>query len=78
VQESVMSQVSLGYSHMIESYGIISHNRYGKIVHRPYSSCISSVENLIKTCYESPKKEINSHIFEYLIHNIKSYNSVKI
>jgi len=29
-------------------------------------------------CYESPKKEINSHAFEHLIHNIKSYNRVKI
>jgi len=26
-----------------------SHNRHGKVVHRPYSSCISSIENLIET-----------------------------
>ena len=24
-----------------------SHDKYGKVVHRPYSSCISSVENLM-------------------------------
>jgi len=28
----------------------MSHNRYGKTVHRPCSSCISSVENLTGTC----------------------------
>ena len=26
-----------------------SHDRHGKVVHRPYSSCISSVENLTET-----------------------------
>jgi len=30
------------------------------------------------TCYESPKKEIISHTFKHLIHNIKSYNKDKI
>jgi len=29
-------------------------------------------------CYESPKMEVNSCMFENLIHNIKSYNGVKI
>jgi len=29
-------------------------------------------------CYESPKKEIIFCAFEHLIHNIKSYNRVKI
>ena len=29
-------------------------------------------------CYESPKKEIVSHTFGYLIHNIKIYNRIKI
>jgi len=29
-------------------------------------------------CYESPKKELTSHTFEYLIYNLKSYNGVKI
>jgi len=29
-------------------------------------------------CYESPKKEIVSHAFEYLIYNLKIYNGVKI
>ena len=30
-----------------------SHNRHGKIVHRPYSSCISSIENLTGTLLSS-------------------------
>jgi len=38
---------------MIGSHGVISHDeshdRCGKIVHRPYSSYISSVKNLIGT-----------------------------
>jgi len=29
-------------------------------------------------CYKSPKKEIISHAFKHLIHNIKSYNKDKI
>jgi len=29
-------------------------------------------------CYESPKKGVNSCMFEYLIYNIKLYNGVKI
>ena len=31
-----------------------SHDRCGKIVHRPCSSCISSVENLTRTLLSSP------------------------
>jgi len=31
------------------SHHMMSHDRYGKVVHRPYSSCISSVENLTGT-----------------------------
>ena len=30
-----------------------SHDRHGKIVHRPCSSCISSVENLMRTLSSS-------------------------
>ena len=30
------------------------------------------------SCYESPKKEVISHAFEHLIHNIKMHNGVKI
>jgi len=44
VRESVMSQVSHSHSHMTGSHSVISHDRCGKEVHRPYSSCISSVE----------------------------------
>jgi len=29
-------------------------------------------------CYESPKKEVIFHMFEHLIHNIKTHNRVKI
>jgi len=32
----------------------------------------------ISICYESPRKEIVSYVFEHLIHNIKSYNGVEI
>jgi len=28
--------------------------------------------------YESPKKELTSHVFEHLIYNLKSYNGIKI
>ena len=31
-----------------------SHDKHGKIVHRPCSSCISSVENLTRTLLSSP------------------------
>ena len=31
-----------------------------------------------RPCYKSPKIEINSYAFKHLIHNIKSYNRVKI
>ena len=31
-----------------------SHDRHGKAVHRPCSSCISSVENLTRTLSSSP------------------------
>jgi len=55
VQESVMSQVS--QSHTPGSHSIISHDwsydRCGKIVHRPCSSCISSIENLMGTLSSS-------------------------
>jgi len=29
-------------------------------------------------CYESPKKKVISHMFEHLIHNIKTHNGTKI
>ena len=35
--------------HMMESY-----NKYGRVVHRLYSSCISSIQNLMKTLSSSP------------------------
>jgi len=36
-----------------------SHNRHGKIVHRPCSSCISSVENLTRTLSSSLCQSLN-------------------
>ena len=36
-----------------------SHDRHGKIVHRPYSSCISSVENLMETLLSSLCQSLN-------------------
>jgi len=46
VQESVMSQVSLSHK--------MSHDGCGKTVHRPCSSYISSIENLMGTLSSSP------------------------
>jgi len=31
-----------------------------------------------RVCYKSPKKEMISHAFKYLIQNLKSYNEVKV
>ena len=53
VWESIMSQVSqVSQSHDRKSYDW-SHDRHGKIVHRPCSSCISNVENLTGTLSSS-------------------------
>jgi len=49
VQKSVTSQVSHNHSYITGSHSVTSHDRHGKEVHRPYSSCISSVENLTGT-----------------------------
>ena len=32
---------------------IISHDKHGKVVYRPYSSCISSVQNPMETLLSS-------------------------
>jgi len=46
------------YSHMIGSHEVTSHDgsydECGKTVHRPYSSCIISVENLTETLLSFP------------------------
>ena len=31
-----------------------SHDKYGKIVHRPYSSCISSIQEISENCKGTP------------------------
>ena len=50
--------MSYSYSHMIGSHKIMSHDKSpdecGKVVHRPCSSCISSIENLMGTLLSSP------------------------
>jgi len=46
------------HSHIIGYYSVTSHDGshdgYGKTVHRPYSSCISSIQNPIGTLLSSP------------------------
>jgi len=58
VQKSVTSQVSLGHSHMMKSHMIMSydksHDGCGKVVHRPCSNCISSIQKIIGTLLSSP------------------------
>jgi len=53
-----MSQVLYSHGHMTGSHSVTSHDRShdkcGKVVHRPCSSCISSVENLMGTSLSSP------------------------
>ena len=45
------------HSHITGSHSITSHDgshdRHGKVVHRPCSSCISSIENLMGTLLSS-------------------------
>ena len=41
------------------SHHMRSHDRHGKLVHRPCSSCISSVENLIGTLSSSLCQSLN-------------------
>jgi len=53
VQKSVISQVSHGHSHMVMSHDK-SHDGCEKVVHRPYSNCISSVQEVIETLLSSP------------------------
>jgi len=36
------------------------------------------LDEILESCYESPKKKVISHTFEHLIHNIKTHNGVKI
>ena len=51
---------SVGKCHMTMLYvtvtcqDVTSHDKYGKVVHRPYSSCISSIQNQMKTLLSSP------------------------
>jgi len=41
------------------SHNMTSHDRHGKVVHRPCSSCISSVENLTGTLLSSLCQSLN-------------------
>ena len=67
--ESITSQ-SHDIMSCVISYG--SHSEYGKIVHRPYSSYISSIEKLIGTLLSSP---CQLRLEEYLSHLRLSYYS---
>jgi len=53
----------LCHSHMTGSYSVTSHDRshdrHGKVVHRPCSSYISSVENLTRTLSSSLCQSLN-------------------
>ena len=39
---------------MLGCHSIMSHDKCGKVVYRPCSSCISSIQNLIETLLNSP------------------------
>ena len=60
VWESVTGQchMSQSYIKISQSYikmsQVMSHNKYGKVVYRPCSSCISSVQKLMETLSSSP------------------------
>jgi len=41
------------------SHHMMSHDRHGKIVHRLYSNCISSVKNLMGTLSSSLCQSLN-------------------
>jgi len=52
-----MGKCHISHSHMIGSHGshhMMSHDKCGKVVHRPCSNCISSIENLTETPSSSP------------------------
>jgi len=48
----------VSHSHMTRSHNITSHDgshdEYRKVVHRPYSSCISSIQEITGTPSSSP------------------------
>jgi len=51
--------ITVSHSHSVTvSYHMMSydgsHDKHGKVVHRPYSSCISSIENLMEIPLSSP------------------------
>ena len=54
---TVTSQKVTASCHMTSYDG--SHDRHGKVVHRPYSSCISSIENLMETLLSSLCQSLN-------------------
>ena len=53
MQKSVTSQVTVSHHMMCHMISM------GKVVHRPYSSCISSVKNLIRTLLSSLYQLLN-------------------
>ena len=49
MQKSITSQVS----YITVTSQVMSHDNHRKVVHRPYSSCISSIRNLMGTLLSS-------------------------
>ena len=41
------------YSHMLGYHSVMSYDECGRVVHRPYSSCISSIQNPMETLLSS-------------------------
>jgi len=67
-QKRVWESVTHSHSHMTGSHSITSHHmmshdrshdRHGKVVHRPCNSCISNVENLTGTLSSSLYQLLN-------------------
>jgi len=52
-KEEVRESVTY-HSYMSECYSVTLYNEYGRVVHRPYSNCINSVQNPIETPLSSP------------------------
>ena len=55
--------MSHSHSHMTGSHIDGSHDRHGKVVYRPYGSCISSIENLTGTLSSSLCQSLNKEQF---------------
>jgi len=52
VHESVTQQCHNVTCHSMMSHKMKSHDNFGKVVHRPYSNCISSIQEMHKNSIE--------------------------